>query len=209
MRQKAQGAQPVVDRHDDDVVVLCQRGTVEEGAGPQHEAASVHGDDHRVGCAGGGLRAIDVQVQAVFAACGRQRWRRAGLHALRAGRAGVQRCRAGRRCCRWLPAQRAGRGRRIGDAEKLHDAVGSRAGDGTLLGLRHVGIRCVVVTTACGQGECRRGDPQRFPNHRSIHEPVSWMFFFRGTVPGEVEMLGSGARKDQYWMRHASHTFWI
>ena len=158
MRQEPERAQSIVDRDDDDIVVLGKRRTVDEGAGAQHEAAAVDREDHRQGRRGSSGRAVDVQEETVLAPGRCERRRRPRLKACRSELAGVQQVGAHGGRGRRHPAQRADRGRGIRHAEELLHAVHCRALHRPLLSLDHRGVggRGVAVAAAAAHQCAKR-----------------------------------------------------
>ncbi len=130
MRQEAEGAEAIVDRHDHHalsderpgVVVIALAGEQRAAVDPHHDR--VRADD---------FRRVDVEVETVFRAAGdAERARRLG--AMRRERARIARHIPGGRRLRRLPAQRSHRRRCVGDAAVRKHRVRPNAADDSLVG---------------------------------------------------------------------------
>ena len=138
--EKAQGAQPVIDRHADYRVRANDPVLAVLDAAAGHIAAAVDIDiDRQLGVGAGSDRALDVHVQTILIdheMSGIERLQLGTIAAVFLGRPHVApvRGRLGR-----APAQFTDRGRGVGNVEKVLDAERDLARDRSALRLHHQG----------------------------------------------------------------------
>jgi len=160
----AEGAEPVVHRHDD-VALLGEPRRLYVGCGAVDPAAAVEPDQHRVFRARIAGGRIDIQVKTILVPTRR----RSGapedrlLHTLVPRLNGGAHAGPGMRAQRWLPAQFPHRRLRIRDAFEEPVSRLPRAGEGSIRSLNQYLSRC---------GRSRAGRPSHpedrgAPDHNS------------------------------------------